>query len=159
MNKMILVVSIATILATPPVFSNDSGIFPEDAENYCYEKFDPINCGREYFEGLSDIYLQPETAKDCKKYAKDAILKMFDENPKFASGVHYSNRRGVIHEITFIDRDYASDTKSSFGCALGLETKYKNELRPYTNIRYSVSQTYVDGTVIYINDFEYVGVY
>ena len=158
-NKTFLAVSIAAIFAASPVFSNDSGVYPEDDELYCETEYDPINCGREYFEGKPDIYLNSQDEGDCEQYAQDAIAKMFIENPKFASGVHHVGKKFAAHEITFVDRDYGADTKSSFGCALGLETEYKDNPRPYSLIRYSVSQTYVDGLVIYINDFKYVGAY
>lgn len=163
-RKSVLATSISAAFLFPAfatTSADDSGIFPEDEAGYCEQNFDPINCGREYFESKPDVYVNPEDEGDCWKYADDAIVVLFSENPKFAKGVHgFGTSKTVSHEVTFVDRDYGSDTKSSFGCALGLETTFETDAsRPFTLIRYSVSQTYVDGLVIYINDFDFQGAY
>jgi hypothetical protein len=164
MKKHILAVSIALIFTSSISLSDDSGYMDGDDPDYCEKNFNPIVCDVEseqsQYSGLTsdNVYRHEHiTKKECNDYASKAVTTFFDENPKFAQGVHkYLDY--PTHSLTFVDRDFLSDTKSSYGCALGLKTQLMNQPDPYTIIQYSVSETYVDGLVIYINDFDYVGV-
>jgi hypothetical protein len=161
MNKKLIAVAVAMAIASAPGFSfefDETYSESEDVQEYCLNQFDPIVCSEP--ENFSDDgnYVHRETySVRCEDFAKPALLKFFSENEKFAVGVHSVNKNPV-HELTFVERDFVMDTKSSFGCAMGLETKLDSGLNPFTHIRYSISETYTDGTVIYINDFKYIGV-
>jgi hypothetical protein len=158
MKKLILAASIALIFNSSVSLSDDSGYMdggsgdPDD----CATEYDPEVCSNpDNFGGIGTYAHKEIGIPECEEYTQQAITNFFGQNHQFAVKVHrvnvYSN-----HETTFVDRDYYADTKSSYGCVMGLETHIPNAPNPYTIVRYSVSETYVDGLVIYINDYKHI---
>lgn len=163
MNRNILVLSIAAALAIPSIgFADDSGFMDgdyESIEEQCTEKFDPFICNDPSFFENSGNYAHTNISKDqCREYARKALDVFFEEQPRFASKVHKTGDAYTRHELTFVERDYISDTKSSYGCAMGVESYVRDGRNPFSHVRYSISETYVDGFVIYINDYTHIGV-
>ena len=160
MNRNILALSIAAVLTIPSIgFADDSGFMDnasDDPED-CGVEYNPEVCSNPDNFGGPDTYVHKDIGiSDCERYTQKAITTFFGEQQRFAIDVHHINVYSN-HETTFVDRDYYADTKSSYGCVMGLESHIPNAPNPYTLVQYSVSETCVDGLVIYINDFKYVG--